>query len=190
MDLDNLLKELEQKGIRNDETQSDKRLKYLNITRNTGEFLRVLVLATRARKILEIGTSNGYSTIWFASSLPPKGIVTTIEFSDRKAEEAVINFERAGLTNKIELLRGDVQVLLKDLKEQYDLIFLDADRSTYMDMRHDILHLLKTGGLIVCDNAISHKPELAEFTTFLKSQQNLSTSLVPVGKGEFLAIKS
>ena len=58
MDLDNILKELEQKGIRNDEAQSDKALKYLNITRDTGEFLRVLVLATRSSKILEVGTSK------------------------------------------------------------------------------------------------------------------------------------
>ena len=85
MDLDSILRELEQKGIRNDEAQSDKALKYLNITRDTGEFLRVIVRATRSKKILEIGTSNGYSTIWFASSIPSDGTVTTIEYSERKA---------------------------------------------------------------------------------------------------------
>nr|WP_320012451.1 O-methyltransferase [uncultured Desulfobulbus sp.] len=190
MDLDNMLKELEQKGICNDEAQSDKALKYLNITKDTGEFLRVLVLATRSSKILEVGTSNGYSTIWFASSIPSDGTVTTIEYSERKAEEALSNFQRAGLANKIELLQGDAQAMLKDLSDQYDLIFLDADRSMYMDMIEDISRLLKTGGLIVCDNAISHESELAEFTAYLKSQQNYSTSLVPVGKGEFLAHKS
>jgi predicted O-methyltransferase YrrM len=71
MDLDYFLKELEQRGIHNDEIQADRALKYLNITRDTGEFLRVLVRATRASKILEIGTSNGYSTLWLASSIPP-----------------------------------------------------------------------------------------------------------------------
>ena len=146
MDLDNILKELEQRGIRNDETQSDKDLKYLNITRDTGEFLRVLVLATRSSKILEVGTSNGYSTIWLASSLPPDGTVTTIEYSERKAEEALSNFERAGLANKISLLHGEAQAVLKDLSDQYDLIFLDADRSKYMDMIKDISRLLKIGG--------------------------------------------
>jgi predicted O-methyltransferase YrrM len=70
------------------------------------------------------------------------------------------------------------------------MIFLDADRSKYTDMIQDISRLLKIGGLIVCDNAISHESEIAEFTAYLKSQQNFSTSLVPVGKGEFLAYKS
>ncbi|MBK1649646.1 O-methyltransferase [Rhabdochromatium marinum] len=190
MNFDNILKELEHKGIRNDEAQSDKALKYLNITKDTGEFLRVLVLATRSSKILEIGTSNGYSTIWLASSIPPDGTVTTIESSERKAEEALSNFEKAGLANKIVLLQGEAQAVLKDLNDPYDLIFLDADRSKYMDMIKDISRLLKNGGLIICDNASSHESELAEFTAYLKSQQNFSTSLVPVGKGEFLAYKS
>jgi len=187
MDVDNMLKELEQKGICNDKVEA---LKYLNITRDTGEFLRVLVLATRSSKILEVGTSNGYSTICFASSIPPDGTVTTIEYSEQKADEALANFERAGLANRINLLQGEAQAVLKDLSGQYDLIFLDADRSKYMDMVQDISRLLKIGGLIVCDNAISHESELAEFTTYFKSQQNFSTSLVPVGKGEFLAHKS
>ncbi|WP_321491867.1 O-methyltransferase [uncultured Desulfobacter sp.] len=190
MDLDHILNELEQKGLRNDETQSDKSLKYLNITKDTGEFLRVIVLATRSSKILEVGTSNGYSTIWLASSIPIEGTVTTIEYSERKAEEALSNFKKADIANKIVFLKGYAQAVLKNLSDQYDLIFLDADRSKYMDMMQDILRLLKIGGLIVCDNAISHESELAEFTAYLRSKQNFSTSLVPVGKGEFLAYKS
>jgi len=190
MDLENILAELEHKGLRNDEAQSDKSLRYLNITRDTGEFLRVLILATRSRKILEIGTSNGYSTLWLALSVPADGIVTTIEYSERKAEEALANFARAGLEDKIVLLQGKAQSVLKDLSDQYDLIFLDADRSKYMEMVHDIARLLKSGGLIVCDNATSHESELADFTAYLRSQQNFTTALVPVGKGEFLAYKS
>jgi len=189
MDLDTILNDLEQKGIRNDKAESDRALKYLNITRDTGEFLRVLVLAARSSKILEIGTSNGYSTIWFASSIPPDGTVTTIECSERKIEEALSNFEKAGLADKIELLQGEAQAVIKDLSAPYDLIFLDADRSKYMDMVQDISRLLKSGGLIVCDNAISHESELAEFITYLKAQRHFATSLVPVGKGEFLAYK-
>ncbi|MBM9617013.1 O-methyltransferase [Desulfobulbus rhabdoformis] len=190
MDLDNILSELEQDGIRNDKVQSDRTLKYLNITKDTGEFLRVLALATCSSKILEIGTSNGYSTLWLASSIPPDGTVTTIEYSDQKAKEALSNFERAGLVNKIALLQGDAQAVLKNFSGQYDFIFLDADRSKYMDMIEDISRLLKNGGLIVCDNASSHESELAEFMNYLKSQKNFITSLVPVGKGEFLAYKS
>lgn len=190
MVLDNLLRELEQKGLENDQVQSNKNLKYLNITKDTGEFLRFLILATGAKRILEIGTSNGYSTIWLASSIPENGSITTIEFSENKAEEALSNFKKAGLNNQIELLLGEAQELLKELTGQYDMIFLDADRSEYMKMWRDVSRLLKIGGVIVCDNAISHELELSEFTSHLKSQSNFTTSLVPVGKGAFLAHKS
>ncbi|HGE6115915.1 TPA: O-methyltransferase, partial [Vibrio cholerae] len=86
------MEDLEQFGIQNDLAQSDKSKKYLNITRDTGEFLSVLVKATGANRILEIGTSNGYSTIWLASALPDDGKVYTIEANPQKIEEASLNF--------------------------------------------------------------------------------------------------
>ncbi len=187
MDRNDLLVELEEKGLRNDAVQTDKSLKYLNITRDTGEFLRLLIQVTRAYSILEVGTSNGYSTIWLASSLPSTGKVTTIELSELKAKEANHNLEQAGVSEKVTLLQGDAQAVLGELQEEYDIIFLDADRSQYMAMSNDILRLLKQGGLIVCDNAVSHESELSEFMAHIKSMSSFSTSLVPIGKGEFLA---
>lgn len=189
MNLNKIFIELEEKGIQNDELQVDKTQRYLNITRDTGEFLQVLVRATRALKVLEIGTSNGYSTLWLASSLPERGQVTTIECLESKAKEALSNFKRASLRSKINLLLGNALQIVQELQDEYDLIFLDANRSQYMDISTDILRLLKEGGLLVCDNAVSHHHELADFISYLKSQPNISTSLVPVGKGEFLAHK-
>lgn len=87
MELQSVLNELEASGIENDLIQSDKSKKYLNITRDTGEFLAVLVKATKSMRILEIGTSNGYSTLWLASALPEDGTVKTIELSEQKAAE-------------------------------------------------------------------------------------------------------
>lgn len=81
MDLTALLRELEQLGEENDATVEQKELKYLNITRDTGEFLAVLIKASVVRQALEIGTSNGYSTLWLASALPEDGHVTTLEVS-------------------------------------------------------------------------------------------------------------
>ena len=115
MDLEKILRELEQKGVQNDELELDKTQKYLNITRDTGEFLKFLVLATRSSKILEIGTSNGYSTIWLASSVPKDGSVTTIEYLKWKAEEALSNFEIAGVVNKIELLQEEAKTVTSPL---------------------------------------------------------------------------
>ena len=185
-----IMENLEQFGIQNDLAQSDKSKQYLNITKDTGEFLSVLVKATGARRILEVGTSNGYSTIWLASALPEDGKVYTIEANSQKIEEASINFHKTHTSSKIAQLVGDVAEVLSDVPESMDFIFLDADRKTYVSLADNIFNLLKAGGLLVCDNAISHADELTEFRAWISSQKNLSVSLVPVGKGELLVYKS
>ncbi|WP_369698691.1 O-methyltransferase [Vibrio cholerae] len=183
------MEDLELFGIQNDLAQSDKSKKYLNITRDTGEFLSVLVKATGARRILEIGTSNGYSTIWLASALPDDGKVYTIEANPQKIEEASLNFNQTHTSSKIVQLVGDATEVLSNVPESIDFIFLDADRKIYVSLADDLFNLLKTGGLLVCDNATSHADELEEFRAWVSSQHNLSVSLVPIGKGELLVYK-
>jgi predicted O-methyltransferase YrrM len=190
MNLSNILTELEELGNSNDSIESERSKKYLNITRDTGEFLSVLVKSTKSQNILEIGTSNGYSTIWLASSLPENGLVTTIECSLQKFNEAQVNFEKAKLTNKINQIHDEAKSYLAQLNSKFDIIFLDADRSLYMSMVVEIEKLLKPGGLIVTDNAISHEHELIEFMEYFKRKSEYSCCLVSVGKGEFLAYKS
>ncbi|WP_415896024.1 O-methyltransferase [Neptuniibacter sp. PT34_22] len=189
MNLEQLLKDLEQLGLENDEAQSERSKKYLNITRDTGEFLAVLIKATDAKTVLEVGTSNGYSTLWLASSLPDDGHVFTIENNSLKIAEASENFRKAELNTKITQLEGDVVDLLSKLPQNIDFIFLDADRSQYLSIAEQLFGLLKEGGLLVCDNAVSHKQELEGFNAWIEEQTNLSTSLVPVGKGELLVYK-
>ncbi|HDI3204308.1 O-methyltransferase [Vibrio cholerae] len=189
MEFQRIMEDLEQFGIQNDLAQSDKSKKYLNITRDTGEFLSVLVKATGANRILEIGTSNGYSTIWLASALPDDGKVYTIEPNPQKIEEASLNFNQTHTSSKIVQLVGDATEVLSNVPESMDFIFLDADRKTYVSLADDLFNLLKTGGLLVCDNATSHADELEEFRAWVSSQHNLSVSLVPIGKGELLVYK-
>ncbi|WP_319522050.1 O-methyltransferase [uncultured Desulfosarcina sp.] len=189
MKFQKVLNELEQSGAQNDRIQTDKSKKYLNITRDTGEFFTVLVKATKAKNILELGTSNGYSTLWLASALPENGTVTTIERSEQKAKEAKANFERTNLLERIQLLIGNASDLLNDLKGEFDIIFLDADRSAYISFIPHILRLLKSGGIMICDNAFSHEEELKEFMEFFINRSEYTTCLVPVGKGEFIACK-
>ncbi|EKF9832071.1 O-methyltransferase [Vibrio cholerae] len=189
MEFQRIMEDLEQFGIQNDLAQSDKSKKYLNITRDTGEFLSVLVKATGANRILEIGTSNGYSTIWLASALPDDGKVYTIEANPQKIEEASLNFNQTHTSSKIVQLVGDATEVLPNVPESMDFIFLDADRKTYVSLADDLFNLLKTGGLLVCDNATSHADELEEFRAWVSSQHNLSVSLVPIGKGELLVYK-
>lgn len=188
--LNTLLTGLEQRGKDNDARVSERRRKYLNITRDTGEFLAVLVKAIRAGRVLEIGTSNGYSTLWLASSLNNGGRVVTVEFDNDKIGEAKANFQRAGLVDRIEQIKGDAVTYLRGNTATFDLVFLDGDRSQYLDVADRIMEAVKPGGVLVCDNALSHAAEMADFIAHLQQHPRFTTCLVPVGKGEFVAYKS
>ena len=187
-----LLDELAAFGDAHDGDPANGAGRMLNITPDTGEFLAVLVKATGARRILEVGTSNGYSTLWLADAVEPvDGAVTTIELAPAKIEMARANFARAGLDTRITLLEGDAGTMLANLFDaSFDLLFLDSKRSDYLDWWPDIRRILRAGGLLVVDNATSHAEEMAAFTAAVRADTAFTTSLVPVGKGEFLAVKA
>jgi predicted O-methyltransferase YrrM len=190
MELENLLYELEIEGIKNDSEASDRSYKQLNITKDTGEFLTILVKASNAETILEVGTSNGYSTLWLAAAIPDRGKVITLEIQQHKIDQAKINFDRSGLGRKIEVVKSDASEYFELSDNKFDFIFLDAERTEYIKFSKEIISSLRIGGLLVCDNAISHKEEMIEFIEFIKGSNQFTTSLVPVGKGEFVAYKN
>ncbi len=186
-----LLAELEQFGEANDSSITDRSRRMLNITHDTGEFLSVLVRATNAQRVLEIGTSNGYSTLWLASAARAiRGSVSTIELSEFKVELAARNFERAGLAAVITQIHEDAgRVLARTDTAAFDLIFLDSERPEYPGWWPDIKRVLRPGGLLVVDNATSHPEQLAPFVALVKADPEFTTSLVAVGNGEFLATR-
>lgn len=190
--LECLKAELERFGETNDASTPDRARRMLNITRDTGEFLAVLVLATAARRVLEIGTSNGYSTLWLAGAARRiGGSVTTVECADHKIAHASANFARSGLLPAIELLHDDAgRVLKRTGQDAYDLIFLDSERDEYRGWWPDLRRALRPGGLLVVDNATSHASELVPFIALVTADPGFVTSLVPVGKGEFLACRT
>ena len=190
--LENLLAELEQFGRSNDAAISERPRRMLNITRDTGEFLAVLVLATAARDVLEIGTSNGYSTLWLARAAGSiGGTVTTVEHSAFKVELAAQNFARSGLAPFIAQVQDDAGGLLSRQQDgHFDLIFLDSERPEYPGWWPDIKRVLRPGGLLVVDNATSHAEQLAPFVALVQADAEFVTSLVPVGNGEFLATRA
>jgi predicted O-methyltransferase YrrM len=190
--LDSLKVELEQFGKANDAVHSEHSQRMLNITHETGEFLSVLVLAMRARRVLEIGTSNGYSTLWLAEAASEvDGTVTSVDFSEFKLKLASANFARAGLSSVITLVHEDANLVLERFEPNaFDLVFLDSERREYPRWWPHILRTLRPGGLLVVDNAISHPKEMAPFIALVKADSKFATSLVPVGNGEFLAVKS
>lgn len=190
--LGNLKSELENFGQYNDQTATDRAAKMLNITRDTGEFLAVLVRATGARRVLEVGTSNGYSTLWLAEATRANGgLVTTIERSESKRTLAAANFDRSGLSDSIEMIAGNAgQLLSQQISASVDLLFLDSERSEYTGWWPDLKRVLVPGGLLVVDNALSHAQEMAPFSNLVSADPEFTTSLVGVGKGEFLATKA
>lgn len=162
----------------------------LSITPDTGVFLSLVVQACKTTRILEIGTSNGYSTIWLAMAAEKVGgTVTTIEIQTQKVEKAKANFARAKLESRIHLIHGDAGAVLSSAPaNQFDFIFLDSDRERYAQCWNDLVRVLAPGGLLVVDNAVSHDHELVDFNS-LVAQSKFENSLVPIGKGERLILK-
>lgn len=167
-------------------------LRMLNITPDTGELLAVLVRSTRAHRVLEIGTSNGYSTLWLAEAAAAiDGHVTTLEFAEAKVEMAQRNFVRSGLAPRITLVHADAGAWLAQAPEAgFDLVFLDSDRSRYLDWWPALRRALRPGGLLVVDNATSHAAQMADFERELRTDVAFTCALVPVGKGELLAVRA
>ena len=190
--LQELLLELEQFGLRNDGVITERPRRMLNITRDTGEFLSVLVRAMNARRVLEIGTSNGYSTLWLALAAKAiDGHVTTVELSDFKLGLAARNFAQSGLAAFITQVHGEAGAALRGSPESsFDLVFLDSERTEYLGWWPDIRRVLRKGVLLVVDNATSHSAEMAPFVALVAADTDFATCTVPVGNGEFLATRA
>jgi predicted O-methyltransferase YrrM len=126
---------------------------------NQGKLLHLLVRATGARRILEIGTLAGFSTIWLASALPPDGRLITLEISAKHAEVATANLVRAGVADRVQVRVGaalDTLPMLAGEPESgpFDLIFIDADKPNNPEYFRWAVRLSRPGGLIIVDNVV------------------------------------
>jgi predicted O-methyltransferase YrrM len=161
------------------------------ITPDVGRFLHTLVLATKPRVILEIGTSGGYSTIWLATAARViGGHVTTLEIDPVKAGLAEENLRAAGLADEVNVRLGDAFAYLRDLDTRVDFAFLDAEKEDYLGFYELIVPLMNPGAVLVADNLISHELDLAEFRERALSDERLSVVIVPIGRGELLAVRA
>ncbi|MDR5867770.1 O-methyltransferase [Halomonas koreensis] len=189
--LERWLAELAAHGERHDAAVDDPARRLRNITPDTGRFLDVQVRATGARRILEAGTSNGYSTLWLArGARATGGRVTTVECDAERWTLARRHFAAAGVEALVDALHADIGTVLADqAPASLDLIFLDADRERYLDWWPAIREALAPGGLLVVDNALSHAEALAPFMARVEADPAFTGCRVPVGKGEFLATR-
>ncbi len=184
------LDDLGEIGRRHDAEETEHSRRFLKITPETGQFLAILVGAMRAARILEIGTSNGYSTIWLAwAASRTSGHVTTVERSVDKVAMARTNLRRAGVADRVTVREGVALDVLSGLPGPYDLIFLDADRPNYLAYLGRIVPLLRPGGVLVTDNVVSHANELREFLHAVQSDPALETVILPLGNGQAVSYK-
>jgi len=176
-----LLNELEEFGQKN--------IGYYNIPASTGKFFYNLILISKVKNILEVGTSNGYSTIWLGEAAKQnKGKVTTIEISEKKVKMAKENFNRAKLKN-IKIIQGDAIKEIPKLKEKFDFMFIDAIKKDYINYIKLAEKNLKKGSVIVADNAIMFKDKMQDYLNYMEHNKKYSSVLVPIGSGVEFSLK-
>jgi predicted O-methyltransferase YrrM len=141
----------------------------ISVAANQGKFLGLLAQIQGARRILEIGTLGGYSTIWLARALPPDGRVVTLELDPKHAEVARSNLERAGVAARVEIRVGRALESLAALKAEgaapFDFAFIDADKQNIPQYFEWALQLAKPGSVIVVDNVVRHGAVVDESST-------------------------
>jgi predicted O-methyltransferase YrrM len=136
-----------------DDLDRNQRRGMMNVPAEDGRLLRILTEAIGAKHVVELGTSNGYSGIWFCLALGKTGgKLTTCEIDARRAALARENFKKAGVDKLVTLIEGDAHVEVQKLKEPIDLVFIDADKEGYPDYLKKLQPLVRPGGLIVAHN--------------------------------------
>jgi len=184
-----VLKELEFWGRENDRVQTDRSLKMLNLERETAALVRALVIGRQPRRILEIGTSNGYSTIWLAASVAAGGRVTSIDRNPRKLQMAKDNLERSGLLGRTELLLGNASEVVTGIDGPIDVVFFDGDRLSAPEQLARLVPKLSANALLLADNVLSHREEIAGYLAAIQKLTDFEHTIVPVGKGLSVAYR-
>lgn len=151
----------------------------MNVQPEDGRLLRLLTEAIGAKHIVEIGTSNGYSGIWFCLALRTTGgKLTTHEINARRASLARENFKRAGVSHIVTLVEGDAHKTITRLKEPIDILHLDADKAGYIDYLDKLLPLVRPGGLIIAHNTTNMGRSMQDYIEAVTTNPNLETKFL------------
>jgi predicted O-methyltransferase YrrM len=183
--------ELYAAGRAHDAAEADRIRRWRNVEPETAELLGVIVRATRATRVLEVGTSNGYSTIWLGDAVEETGgTVVTLEIDPARTALATEHVARAGLEHRVHLRTEDAGRALAGFPDSaFDLVFLDAERDAYVGYWPDLVRTLAPSGLVAVDNVISHAGELVTFRAAVDADDRVTHALVPVGAGVLLAVR-
>ena len=185
-----LLHQLELDGVAHDVAQSEHRRKRLNLESPTARLLQLLILSGRRRRVLEIGTSNGYSALWIADALrriPDAEPLITIERDPEKAAQARQNLSSVGLAAWIDIRIGDATEIVAQLAGPFDAVFFDADRVSAPGQLSLLMPKLTADVLLLADNALSHPEEIAPYIEAVGKLPGFLSLVVPIGKGLHIA---
>jgi predicted O-methyltransferase YrrM len=163
----------------------------LAVSEEDGRFLRVLVGATNARQVLEIGAASGYSAIWIGMGLRQTGgKLTTIEFDPVRAKEAAANIQRAGLSDIVRVVHGDAFQEIPKVSGTFDLVFLDAWKPDYRKFFDMVFPRVTPGGLFLAHNVINKKNDMLDFLAAIeKHPMALNTTVSPGHEGISITYK-
>ncbi len=171
-----------------DDMDRNQRRGMMNVPMEDGRILRLLTEAVGAKHVVEIGTSNGYSGIWFCLALRTTGgKLTTHDIDEGRAALARENFKRAGVDKIVTLVFGDAHETVKNLKEPIDVLFLDADKPGYIDYLNKLLPLVRPGGLILAHNV--NMGQMQDFIKAITTDPNLDTVFQGQGQGLSVTLK-
>lgn len=168
---------------------------------DVARFLKLLIKITNAKKILEIGTSIGYSTTSMAEVLKSsEGSITTIEYDEKVAAQAIKNFKNANVNEIVDMKIGDARIILPELTDKFDMIFQDADKRLYPELLDKCIDLLKPGGLLIAEDTLFPVldldpkwhyliPSIEEFNQLVVKDSRIDSTIIPLGDGVTIAIK-
>ena len=183
--------EIYARGVEFDAQQPNRLARLRNLAPEAAQLLAVMVRAAGARRILEVGTSNGYSTLWLADAAKVTGgHVESLDIDPRRSDQACDNIARAGLDGGASCRTvSAAQALIEYPDDAWDLIFLDAERPEYVGYWPNIRRTLAPGGTLAIDNAVSHAAELSDVNRLLADDPRLTTVLVPIGDGLLVSVE-
>lgn len=172
---------------RKDGTAHLKRLR--QIPPETGLQLALLAACAPAGQMLEIGTSGGYSALWLSlAAKQRRDKLVTFELLHDKADLARETFDKAQVWDQVDLINGDARGHLSDY-ESVAFCFLDCEKEMYGEFYKEIVPRLVPGGILVADNVISHKEDLAEFVERARKDKSVDAAVLPIGKGLLVCVK-
>ncbi len=176
------------------------------IRKETQSFLKVLLMMKKPVRVLEVGTAIGFSALLMCEYLPGNGHITTIEKYEKRIPIARENFKRAGKEDRITLIEGDALEVMRSLEGPFDFIFMDAAKGQYIHYMPEAIRLLSKDGVLMSDNVLQDgdiiesrfaverrnrtiHSRMREYLYELKHNDQLQTSIIPLGDGVALSVK-